>query len=165
LKNLSQINGHNLKNLRHERSSIFRIKKKEYLKGKINELETNNKTKNIRHLYKRINEFKKGYQSRINIMKDENGNLLADPQSVLKRWKNVFNQVLNINGIHNVRQKYTQTAELLVPEPSLVEVQIAIGKLKSYKSPSTDQIPGRIDQSRERNIMFWDTQTYLFHME
>jgi hypothetical protein len=31
-------------------------------------------------------------------------------------------------------------AELLVPEPSLVEVEIAIRKLKSYKSPSTDQI-------------------------
>jgi hypothetical protein len=33
------------------------------------------------------------------------------------------------------------TAEPLVPEPSLVEVEIAIGKLKSYKSPGTDQIP------------------------
>jgi hypothetical protein len=31
-------------------------------------------------------------------------------------------------------------AEILVPEPSLVEVEIAIGKLKSYKSPGTDQI-------------------------
>jgi hypothetical protein len=27
-----------------------------------------------------------------------------------------------------------------VPEPSLIEVEIAIGKLKSYKSPGTDQI-------------------------
>jgi hypothetical protein len=33
------------------------------------------------------------------------------------------------------------TAEPLVPEPSLVEVEIAIGKLKSYKSPGTHQIP------------------------
>jgi hypothetical protein len=32
------------------------------------------------------------------------------------------------------------TADPLVPEPSLVEVEIAIGKLKSYKSPGTDQI-------------------------
>jgi hypothetical protein len=32
------------------------------------------------------------------------------------------------------------TAEPLVPEPSLVEVEIAIGKLISYKSPGTDQI-------------------------
>jgi hypothetical protein len=27
-----------------------------------------------------------------------------------------------------------------VPEPSLVEVEIAIGKFKSYKSPGSDQI-------------------------
>jgi hypothetical protein len=33
------------------------------------------------------------------------------------------------------------TAGPLVPEPSLVEVEIAIGKLKSYKSPGAHQIP------------------------
>jgi hypothetical protein len=33
------------------------------------------------------------------------------------------------------------TAEPLIAEPSLVEVEITIGKLKSYKSPGTDQIP------------------------
>jgi hypothetical protein len=36
------------------------------------------------------------------------------------------------------------TAEPLVPEPSLVEVEIGIGKLKSYKSPGTDQIPAEL---------------------
>jgi sorting nexin-29 len=116
----------------------------EYLKGKINEPETNNKNKNIRDLYRGINEFKKGYQRRINIIKDENGNLIADPQNVLNRWKNFFNQVLNVRGIHDVKQIDIHTAELLVPEPSLVEVEIAIGKLKSYKSPGTDNILAKI---------------------
>jgi hypothetical protein len=110
------------------------------LKGKINELETNNKSKNIIDLYGGINEFTKGYQPRINIIKDENGNLLVSPQSVLNRWKNLFNQVLNIHGVHGVRQMDIHTAEPLVPEPSLVEVEIAIGKL-SYRSPGTAQIP------------------------
>jgi hypothetical protein len=35
---------------------------------------------------------------------------------------------------------HIHTAEPLVPEPSLVEVEIAIGKLKSYKSPGNYQI-------------------------
>jgi hypothetical protein len=39
-----------------------------------------------------------------------------------------FNQVLNVHGTHDVRQRDIQTAEPLVPEPNLVEVEIAIGK-------------------------------------
>jgi hypothetical protein len=46
--------------------------------------------------------------------------------------------------VHNVRQKDKQTAKPLVPEPSLVEVEIAIGKLKSYKSLGTDQILAKL---------------------
>jgi hypothetical protein len=77
LQNPSQISGDNLQNLRHETSRTYRNKEREYVKGKINELD----------LYRGINEFKKDYQPRINIIKDENGNLLADPQSVLNMWK------------------------------------------------------------------------------
>jgi hypothetical protein len=80
LQNPSQINGDNVQNLRRETSRTFRNKKREYMKGKINELETNNKIINIRDLYRGINVFKKGYQPRINIIKGENGNLLANPQ-------------------------------------------------------------------------------------
>jgi hypothetical protein len=54
LQNPSQINGDNLQNLRHETSRTFRNKKREYLKDKINELQTNNK-KDIRYLYRGIN--------------------------------------------------------------------------------------------------------------
>jgi hypothetical protein len=48
-------------------------------------------------MYRGINEFKKGYQTRINIIKDENGDLIADPQKVLNNWKNFFKQVLNVH--------------------------------------------------------------------
>jgi hypothetical protein len=144
LQNPSQIIGDNLQNLRQETRRIFRNKKREYLKGKINELETNNKNKSIRDLYRGINEFKKGYQPRINIIMDENGNLLVDPQSVLNKWKHFFNRVLNVNGVHNVRQKDIQTAEPLASEPSFVKMEIAIGKLKSYKFLGTDQIQAKL---------------------
>jgi hypothetical protein len=55
VQNPNQINGNNLKNLRCETSRTFRNKRREYLKGKINELEANNKNKNIRDLYRGIN--------------------------------------------------------------------------------------------------------------
>jgi hypothetical protein len=68
-----------VQNLRCETSRIFR--------NRSNKFETDNKNENIRHLYRGINEFKKGYQPRINIIKDENSNLLTDTQSVLNRRK------------------------------------------------------------------------------
>jgi hypothetical protein len=66
----------------------------------------------------------------------------------LSRWKNFFNQVLNVHGVHDVRQTDIRTAEPLVPEPSLVEVEIAIGKLKSYKFPGTDQTLAELTKAR-----------------
>jgi hypothetical protein len=41
--------------------------------------------KNIRDLYRGINEFKGGYQPRTNMVKEENGVLLADSHSILNR--------------------------------------------------------------------------------
>jgi hypothetical protein len=52
----------------------------EYLKAKIEEIETNGKIKNIRDLYRGISDFKKGYQSRTNIVKDDKGDLGRLPQ-------------------------------------------------------------------------------------
>jgi hypothetical protein len=45
-------------------ADISGIKIREYVKDKINELATFSKNKNIRDLYRGINEFKRGYQHR-----------------------------------------------------------------------------------------------------
>jgi hypothetical protein len=79
-----------LYNVRREASRHVRNKKREYLKVKINELATNSTNKNIRDLYRGINGFKRGYQPRNNLVKDENGDLLADSHNILNRWKNYF---------------------------------------------------------------------------
>jgi hypothetical protein len=60
LQDPSEVNEDNLSDVRWEARRHFRNKKREYLKDKINELESNSKNKNIRDLYWGINEFKKG---------------------------------------------------------------------------------------------------------
>jgi uncharacterized protein YaaR (DUF327 family) len=85
LQDSHETNGDNLKNVRREASRYFRKRKREYLKDKINELATNSKNKNIRDRYIGINEFKRGYQPRNNLVKDENGDLLADSHNILNR--------------------------------------------------------------------------------
>jgi hypothetical protein len=69
-------------------------------------------------LYRGINAFKKGYQPRTNIVKDELGDLVADFHHILARWRNRFSQLLNIHGVNDVRQTEIHTAEPPVPEPS-----------------------------------------------
>jgi hypothetical protein len=132
LQNTNQSNVDNLNNVRREPSRHFRNKKKGYLKAKINELETNSKNKNIRDLYRGINDFKNGYQPRTNVVKDEKGDLVADPHSILARWRNHFFQLLNVHGFKDVRQTEIHTAEPLVREPIASEIEMAIGNLKIY---------------------------------
>jgi hypothetical protein len=81
------------------------------------------------------------------LVKDERGDLLADPHKILNRWKNYFCELLNVYGACGVRQAEIHTAEPLVPEPSASEVEVAIGKLKRFKSPGVDQIPAEIIQA------------------
>jgi hypothetical protein len=131
LQNPSQTNADNLNNVRCETSKTFRNKKKEYFKEKINKLETNIRNKSIRDLYRGISEFKKGYQPRTNLVKDENGDLLADSHNILNTWKNYFCQLLNVHGIKDVRQREMHTNEPLAPEPSSFYVEITIEKLKN----------------------------------
>jgi len=54
----NQSNSDNPNNVRREVSRQFRNKKKEYLKTKIEKLETNSKIKNIKDIYRGINDFK-----------------------------------------------------------------------------------------------------------
>jgi hypothetical protein len=60
LQNPKQNNVDNPNNTRCEASRHFRNKKKEFLKAKIDDLEINSTIKNIRDLYRDINDFKKG---------------------------------------------------------------------------------------------------------
>jgi glutaredoxin 2 len=119
----SQSNVDNLNNVRHDASRHFRNKNKAYLKAKFEEFETNSKIKNIRDLCRYINDFKKGYQPRTNIVKDVKGDLVAVSHLILARWRNHFSQLLNVQGVNDVRQREVHTAEPLVPEPSAFEVR------------------------------------------
>jgi hypothetical protein len=122
------------------------------LKCKIEELETNSKINNIRDLYIDINDVKKGYQPRTRIVKDEKGDLVLDSHSIMVRWRNCFSQILNVHEVSDVRQVEIHAAEPLVPEPSAVEVELAIEKLKSHKSPGIDQIPAELIKAVGRTI-------------
>jgi hypothetical protein len=131
----------------------FRNKKREYLTEKINGLATNSKNKNIRDLYRGINEFKRGYQPRNNLVKDENGDLLADSHNILNRWKNYYSQLFNVHNVSDVSQIEVHMTESLAPGPSHLEVEIANARLKKYKSPGSDQISAELIQAGGKMLL------------
>jgi hypothetical protein len=116
LQDPSELNGDNPNSVRRE-SRHFRNKEREYLKDKIIELATNSKNKNIRDLYRGINEFKMASQPRSNLVKDDNGDLLAD------------SHILNVRNVSDVGQT-VHAAEPLVLGSGGLEVEIAIEKLR-----------------------------------
>ena len=144
----------NLNNARRKAIRHLKSKKKEYWKFKIDELVTNSKIKNMRDLNRRISDFKKDYQHRTNIVRDEKGDLGTDSHSILARWRNHFSHLFNELGINGVMQRERHTTEPLVPEPSAFEFEMAIEKLKRHKSPSIDQIPAELIKARGRTIHY-----------
>ena len=86
----SRSNVDNLNNIRRDASRYFRNKKKAYLEVKIEELETNSKINKVRDLYRSINDFKKGYQPRTTIVKDEEGDLVVRPPQYYGEVEELF---------------------------------------------------------------------------
>jgi hypothetical protein len=56
-----------------------------------------------------------------------------------------------------IRQTEIQTAEPFVPEPSISEVEVAIGNLKRYKSPGVDQILAELIQAGGKHYILRST--------
>jgi hypothetical protein len=54
-------------------------------------------------------------------------------QTPTARWRKYFSQLLNVQGVNDVRQAEIHTVEPLVPEPSAFDVELAIEKLKRQK--------------------------------
>ena len=70
----------------------------------------------------------------------------------MARWRNYFSQLLNVHEDIDIRQVEIHTVELIVPEPSAFDVELAIGKLKKHKSPGIDQIPAELIKAGGRTI-------------
>ena len=62
----------------------------------------------------------------------------------MARWRNCFSQLLNVHRVKGVRHTEIYTAEPLVLGSSAFEIELAIEKIKSHKSPGIEKIPGQL---------------------
>ena len=73
--------------------------------------------------------FKKGYQPRTNVVKDEKGDLFVDSYSNVARWRIYYSQLLNVREVNDIKHVDIHTAEQLAPDPSDFELELALEKL------------------------------------
>ena len=92
--------------------------------------------------------------SRLNSVSSIQGDLVTRSYNILVRWRDYFSQLLNVHGVPDVRQTETHTAEPLVPGPCAFEIELAIEKLESHKSPGIDQIPAELIKEGGRTIRY-----------
>ena len=59
---------------------------------------------------------------------------------------------IECTGFKDIKHTDIHTAERLVLKPSAFEVELAIEKLKSHKTPGTDQIPAELIKAGGRKI-------------
>jgi hypothetical protein len=79
----------------------------------------------IRQLHRGMNEFKKAYQLRTGLVKDEKGNLQADCPSILNGRRNYFCQLINVSGINYFNRQKEREVKPLIPESSRCAIEIA----------------------------------------
>jgi len=84
------------------------------------------RSKTIGDLYRGISDFKKGYQPRCNIVKDEKGDLVAYSRSIVARSRNYFLQLFNVHGVKDVGQ-----AEIHTAQPYLSQVPLRLSWLST----------------------------------
>ena len=63
-----------------------------------------------------------------NIVRDEKGDLVTDSHIILARWRNHLYYLFNVHGFNDKTEIHT--AEPLVPNPNVFELEMTIKNLK-----------------------------------
>ena len=70
--------------------------------------------------------------------------MVTDTHRIFAMYRKQFSQLSNLHGVKEVKQTEIHIEEPPVPDPSIFEVEMANEKLKTHKSPGTDQIPAEM---------------------
>jgi hypothetical protein len=80
--------------------------------------------------------------------------MITGSHSILTTRRNHFSHLLKVHEVNDGRHTEIHTAEPIVPQPSAFEIEMVIEKLKTYKSPGTNQLPAELMKARGRTIHF-----------
>jgi hypothetical protein len=127
---------------------LFRRKKRQREKEVLIEIEKFGNRKETRNFYRKVNESRSAFSQQPLVCKDKDGLVLADEERCIRRWAEYFKELLNPDRPPNRNDPNDdlpfQTAQPYIAEPTLQEVNDEILRLKNFKAPGTDNIPGEL---------------------
>jgi len=133
------------KTKRRDEKKLLRIKKRNFEKSRLLDIESSRDRGEIRAFYRKSKALTKGCKSFTHALRDSEGNVITDASEILKTWKQHFEKLLNGQHIDN------DTAHLLTPTnntevqlPTLNEVNAAVCKLKNNKAAGSDGLPAEL---------------------
>ncbi|CAG9560965.1 unnamed protein product [Danaus chrysippus] len=92
----------------------------------------------VRAFFKKVNPLRKGFQPRINICRDGEGNALTDKTEILKRWREYFDNLLNVGSEAADRITFYDVEQEINP-PTVTDVEKCIKYLKNNKASDFKQ--------------------------
>jgi hypothetical protein len=146
----------NIQRLQKEKRKLLQRKKRQFQQRKIAEIENLRSINETRKFYQAVNAERRGFQPRVSICRQRNGDLVCGTQGILDRWKEHFHELLNADS--NVRQqaparaKYREEDGVDFPPPSKQEVDNAVSRLKNNKAPGDDDLPGELFRAGGANL-------------
>ncbi|XP_037028700.1 uncharacterized protein LOC119068940 [Bradysia coprophila] len=134
------------KDLRREEKRLHRRKKKELEERTLLQLERLCSANESRKFYKRINNQRRGFNSRMTICRAVDGTLLTAKHDVLERFKEHFSALLNgdVEDGNATDDSFLNDDGRIVSAPTLEEVSAAISSLKNNKASGPDNIPAEL---------------------
>jgi hypothetical protein len=88
------------------------------------------------------------------LVHDESDDVPADSHNFLNRRRNCFSQLLKVRKACDIRDIEIHAAELLVPEPSPLDVEMTTAKLEKYESPGSDKISAEPIQAEGETLRY-----------
>jgi hypothetical protein len=137
-----------MRNLQREKKKVLQRKKRQFDQKRIAEIESLRSINETRKFYQAVNAERRGFQPRVSICRQKNGELVCGTQGILDRWKEHFNELLNAGsqsrGGSQRRVMYEGEDGIEIPEPTRQEVVDATRKLKNNKAPGDDNLSGEL---------------------
>ena len=109
---------------------------------------------NTRKMYRKVNQFKTGYQHKFCIIRNRKGELAMNTKEKAEMWKEYFDKFLNTEEPRQLIKKGNkEISEVEVEELTIEDVKKAVRNLENNKAAATDETHPELIKYGENKLL------------